>query len=137
MTSIRIERPISFFNMLRSYGIYVDGKKIGTIDNGETKIFQIEPGEHTIYAKIDWCYSPHVKINIEENDIQFLQLSTFKYAGVSLLIFIAVLFFNLIITYFIKTDASIINVVYLAFLLFLIYHFTFGRKKYLRLKQRV
>ena len=51
MTKIRIERNSEWNNKAREIRIYIDGKKVGTIDNGKTQEYEIESGKHEIYAK--------------------------------------------------------------------------------------
>jgi hypothetical protein len=55
MATIIINRTSEYLNLMRNYGIYIDGKKIDTIANGETKEFNISVGHHSLYTKIDWC----------------------------------------------------------------------------------
>jgi len=39
---------------LRGYKVVVDGKTVGKVGNGETVSFEIAPGHHEIYLKMDW-----------------------------------------------------------------------------------
>ena len=56
-TVLNITRLKSFISSLRSFTIVVDGKEIGTIKVGETVRLSVEPGNHRIFLKIDWCRS--------------------------------------------------------------------------------
>ncbi len=98
MGKIIINRSNEFSNYIRSVEIHLDDKKIGSIKNGESKTFEVAPGKHVLKAKIDWCTSNeiHLEIDLEE---------TLRYnlTGTNP-------FFNL-------------------------YYITFGRKRYLKLKQ--
>lgn len=67
MATIRIKRTNEYSNLLRDYKIFIDGQQVGTIANGETKDFSTTVGQHTVTAKIDWCSSPDVSIDVKEN----------------------------------------------------------------------
>ncbi len=54
MTKIKIERNSEWNNKGREIGIYIDGEKVKTINEGETQDYAIENGKHEFYAKIDW-----------------------------------------------------------------------------------
>lgn len=58
---------------LRSYRIMLDGKRIGSIKNGQTRTFSIIPGRHELVVKIDWCRSNSMNLEIREG--QTLQAS--------------------------------------------------------------
>ena len=67
MATIRIKRMNEYSNLMRDYKIFIDGQQVGTIANGETKSFSTTAGQHTVTTKIDWCSSPDVTIDVEEN----------------------------------------------------------------------
>lgn len=51
MATIIINRTSEYLNRLRDYGVYIDGKKVGTIANGETKEFNVSTGQHSVFMK--------------------------------------------------------------------------------------
>ena len=61
MSKLIIKRVSEWKNKMRDIRIYLDGNKIGTIRNGEIKGFEIEPGQHSLKAKIDRCGSKTIK----------------------------------------------------------------------------
>ena len=70
---LRISRNKQYYDYLRKYKIILDGKLIGKIAKDELKSFNIEPGNHTIYLKIDWCRSNKINFHVSENeDINFI-----------------------------------------------------------------
>ena len=75
MAKINIQRTSEYNNRMRDYQIYIDNKKVGTIENGENKDFEIEEGTHIIEAKIDWCGSPKVTIEIKTTVCRILNKS--------------------------------------------------------------
>lgn len=51
---IEVTRIKQNANKARAIKIYINNKKVGTIKNGETKVFDIDTDDNEIYAKIDW-----------------------------------------------------------------------------------
>ena len=62
-----IKREVQWVDSLRKYKICVDDQEIGVISIGEKKDFEIKPGEHEIFLKIDWGRSNKLSFNIKEN----------------------------------------------------------------------
>lgn len=81
MPIIKIQRPNEILNRFRNYHIYIDGQKIEEIANGETKDFQITEGKHSVIAKIDWCSSSEINIDIAETQTKIFKVSGFKNAN--------------------------------------------------------
>ena len=66
MAKMTIERSSEWINKFRDIGIYLDGKKLDVIANGEIKSFDLSPGRHSIYSKIDWITSRELTFDIDE-----------------------------------------------------------------------
>ncbi|MCF6132196.1 hypothetical protein [Flavobacterium wongokense] len=75
MPKIIIKRTSEFANKFRSIGLYINNKKIGSIQDGKSLEFDIEPGSHLIEAKIDWCSSNVIHVDIKDNETQRFLLS--------------------------------------------------------------
>ncbi|CAN5332548.1 hypothetical protein BH23BAC2_BH23BAC2_18270 [soil metagenome] len=128
-----MKRKSQWANKMREIGLYLNGEKIGTIDDGETKEFEIKPGLHHLHAKIDWCGSPTKEIVIKQNDIQYVELTGFKKSQwllPSLLIFAGI---SLILIYLNIDTIFITYAIIVPLLLYLFYFVTVGRKRYLEL----
>ena len=82
MTKLIITRTSEWNNKAREFGIYLNDKKIGVIDDGEKKEFEIEPGIYKINGKIDWCKSPKIEFDITENESKEIEISGFKYGNI-------------------------------------------------------
>ena len=82
MTKLIITRTSEWNNKAREFGIYLNDKKIGVIDDGEKKEFEIEPGIYKINGKIDWCKSQKIEFNITENESKEIEISGFKYGNI-------------------------------------------------------
>lgn len=65
--TIEIERESCFVGCILTFSVFVDGKKIGQLKNGEKKRFQLKPGLHEVYIKANWLYSP--KVTFALNDL--------------------------------------------------------------------
>lgn len=135
MAKINITRTSTYINRQRDYQLYLDGKKIGTIANGQTKQFETTAGQHSLVAKIDWCSSETVSFTLNESETQDLIVDGFKHAswmmpvaiGSIALHFVLNLFFDFYYTIFLVIPAFLI----------LLYYLTIGRKNYLQLKEVV
>ena len=133
MATINIQRKKEYINGARSYNIYIDGQKAGTIANGETKEFITTAGQHTITAKIDWCSSPDIVINTDDNSIKTLTVGGFKNSNRMMLIASGIIALHFIL----KLVFNIDHTVYLLFpvFIFYVYILTIGRKKYVNLTE--
>ena len=64
---IRIARGASYKDvMLRPYRIYINGVYRGKIKKNETKDFEVKNGKHEICAKIDWCRSNKLRVEVKD-----------------------------------------------------------------------
>ena len=60
--AITLFRIAESSNIIRSYHVEIDGKRIGSIKVGEVQHFPVDPGEHTLTIQIDWCRSHPLKV---------------------------------------------------------------------------
>ena len=136
MSKLIIKRTSEWINLARKFGIYIDDKKIGTISHGETKEFEINPGEHKIKAKIDWCGSQKLEFNIADNEIKEMEIGGFKNGKTIMPVGFVVMGLLFLITYFLKIESKFF--ILLAFLVFLypLYYTTIGRNKYLTIREK-
>lgn len=65
---LTISRDKTYRDKLRSYKIMIDGNCYEEIKCGEIKNINLDPGNHTIYLKIDWCRSNKIDFTILENE---------------------------------------------------------------------
>lgn len=131
MAKIRIERNSEWNNKARAIGIYINGEIAGAINDGETKEYPIENGSHEVYAKIDWCSSQKVKLNISENETVILRLTGFKYGTWILPIIFGILLLYFLGIYMLNFDMKfLIWIMGIAFL-YPMYFITFGKNRYL------
>ena len=136
MAKLIIKRTSEWNNRMRGIGIYLDGEKIGAIGNGEIKEFEIEPGEHTLKSKIDWCGSETLKMNLTDNETKKVELSGFKLGKFMMPIALIISIIYFAFGEKLNLDSMLFLVLILPFGLYLVYHLTLGRNKYLRLEEK-
>ena len=133
MATIKIKRSGDFFNLMRSYKIFIDGHFAGKIYNGKSLEFPTTAGQHVVVAKIDWCSSPDCSISIDSDETKALTVGSFKYGSWLMILGIALIpLLPLLgsLTGFGHKIFFLMPIILLPF-----YYMTFGRKKYLTLKE--
>ena len=133
MATIKLQRTSEYVNLYRDYHIYLDGEKIGTLSNGETKEFETTDGQHSLIAKIDWCSSPTLTFYVDKLKTKQIKVGGFKYSNWTMIIGFLLLVLGFVLNYLFDNEWSIFLPIP-AFLL-LIYYFTLGKNKYLTLKE--
>jgi len=79
MALLKIVRNPRSPDRFRAYQIFLDGKRISTIRNGQTKELSVSPGQHELSARIDWCGSNALRFTISEGEKPvFLIQSNFR-----------------------------------------------------------
>ena len=69
MQQLVITRGSGFIGFLRKISVYVDGNKVGTIENRQTKTFELKPGKHIVYTKVEYdsmFQSNEIEVFLEE-----------------------------------------------------------------------
>ena len=133
MATIKLNRTNEYNNRIRDYKIYLNKELIGTISNGETKEFNVKPGNQEIYAKIDWCYSPTLKIELNDNETLNLKVGGFKNGIWIMPISISIILIHFILSFLFKFNYLIFLVI--PVFLLMIYYISIGRKNYLTLNK--
>lgn len=134
MATIRLNRTSAYVNRLRNYSVVIDGQKVGTIADGESKAFDVSPGRHSIVTTIDWCSSPTITFDISDDEVKNFQAGGFKQARwlmpTTLLVFFS--------SYLVNWKFGLAYVFYIAIpaFLFFIYYLTVGRNQYLSLAEK-
>jgi len=125
MATMVLNRTSEYANRLINFGVFVDGKKVGTIANGETKKFDVLSGQHTLVTKIDWCSSPTLVFSIGDNEIKNFKVGGFRNASWLVPTALIIIILSYIVSY-------LFYLVIPVFLL-IVYYLTIGRKRYLTL----
>jgi len=65
MASITVQRELGgFTDHLRSYKVVLDGEVVGRLLAGEYCAFEVAPGSHELFLKIDWGRSEKVIVSL-------------------------------------------------------------------------
>ena len=129
MATIIIKRPYRIFDRNRHFQIFLDGKIIGAVANGQRMEFETTQGQHSVFAKVGWCKSQEHSFKLNEIIKKELTVDIFKYGNRIYTIIISSIVLNLIFILAHKPAIGIILMI--APLLFLFYYWTIGRNKYL------
>ena len=108
MSKLIITRTSEWNNRAREFGIYIDNEKIGTISNGETQEFDIEPGKHKINGKIDWCKSPIMEFEIVSNESKEIEIGGFKNSKIIMPIGLAIMPLFFLIKFLLKIESNLL-----------------------------
>ena len=133
MANLIIERKHEWTSMARSYRIYVNGEKVGSIGNGQMKSFPLEPGKHIIQARIDWCGSTKHEIDLDNETIVSYRIASFKYAQLIPIIAIICYVIHVVLTYILGFKGQVTLVPFFLLMTYMFYYLTIGRNRYLRL----
>lgn len=133
MATIRLKRTSEYNNRMRDYKIFIDRQQVGTIANGETKDFPTTVGQHIVTAKVDWCSSPDISVDINDNQTKNLKVGGFKYGQILMPVGLGLIVLHFILSKFADFDYTIFLVAPL--FLLMVYYLTIGRKKYLTLEE--
>jgi hypothetical protein len=139
-TKIIITRKSEWMNRLRSYTIFIDGAEAGFVKNGSSEEFNVQPGEHTVYCKLNWFYSPEFKTAIHPDEIEYLRVkSGMRFYYVFVFLFLA----GILVNFYYKQSHIhrpqwvwwMVICTLVPYILYILYYFTIGRKKYFILEK--
>jgi hypothetical protein len=135
MSKLIVNRRSEWANRARAIGLYLDGKKIGAIKNGESKEFDLKAGNYKLKAKIEWCGSQVNDFEIKENENTKIELTGFS-KNKWILPFLIIIQISLLI---LSTYFEIPDVIMITFstcvLIYILFPVSFGRNHYLKLNQ--
>jgi len=136
MGKLIIDRRSEWINRGRIIGLYLNKEKIGTIENGESKEFELEPGNYNLKAKIDWCGSQNYNFEFEGNEVKTVELTGFPKSKWAMPILIVIQLVLLGLSYIININEYFMMAFSFSLLIYLFYPITFGRNHYLKLIER-
>lgn len=131
MAKLIITRTSEWNNKAREFGIYLNDRKIGVIDDGEKKEFEIESGDYKIHGKIDWCKSQKFEFKIAENESKEIEISGYKYGHLVIRISLAVMLIYFLLMNFFDISLNFLIFIVAAGFLYPMYYITFGKNRYL------
>ncbi len=120
MKQVTIKRPIESFNKNCSYAIIISGNKIAEINNGETKVIEVNDDSDEVQAKIYWCGSNKMSMDQGQNSVEITGNKFFNkwlpFSG-SLLIILGLAFTINHEIAWLKTLGIVLMILYLFFLI--------------------
>ncbi len=96
ITTLQITRPKIYMAMGVSHKIFVDGKEVGELHNGETSAFSIPAGRHIVSVRQDWvshsnplplhCFPAQtIRLQVRQNNPALQFVATATWVGLLLL----------------------------------------------------
>jgi hypothetical protein len=67
-STISVIRPASGSSRYRAFKIVIDGKRVGDLRRGEQRMFMVSPGQHQVWAEIDWCRSQRLQLEVSRGE---------------------------------------------------------------------
>lgn len=71
---VRLVRSWNYKNSQRGYWVFIDGAKVGVINNGEIVECLVNAGHHSVTLKIDWCKSNTIKVVVGKGQTAVLEV---------------------------------------------------------------
>jgi hypothetical protein len=65
---IRINRTSQFTALFTPIAVYIDDRKVGALGNHEQGQYEVEPGAHTLYLKLDNFKSKPIPLRLHAGD---------------------------------------------------------------------
>ncbi len=75
MAKIIVNRSSSIFNGVRSFDVWIDNSKVGSVKNGSSEEFDIAEGEHIVQCKLMWYTSNPVPVNLKSDQVKVLRVT--------------------------------------------------------------
>jgi hypothetical protein len=132
MSKIRVFRKKELLNLKREISFFVNDTEY-LIGSNDSIDINLEPGSYSIQTKIDWIKSDLKQLIVKGNKSYSIQLKPFISNNIY---YIFSSFLPLVNFFMYKVNSLLfwaINVVILVNLLYFIYYFTIGKKKYITL----
>lgn len=76
MPILRFQRPTQLADSLRAYRLFIDGVFVGEINTGSEVEFEVSAGLHEVIARIDWCSSNRLEVDIPERSVRSLEVGS-------------------------------------------------------------
>ena len=65
MSKIKVTREHApWRDRARGYKVLIDGRQAGSLRQGDAATYTVEPGNHTVQMKIDWCTSRRLPVEV-------------------------------------------------------------------------
>lgn len=140
MAKLIINRKPGFGQRLRRFDVYIDGSKAGEVSKGAAEEFTVNPGRHTVEAKLGWHGSNRYEVEISGDEVKFLAVGTnmkgfwFFYTLLLAALFAPILFRSAGLEKSAVFEGTRVGVLIVVSLYFF-YKFIIRRKTYLKIEE--
>jgi hypothetical protein len=139
-TKIILTRKSAWLNRLRPIRILIDRAEAGSISNGSSEEFVVDPGIHKIQCQLSWYQSREFDVDIKPDQIIYLKVrNAAKLYWPLYFLLLAAIFASFIYKGH-QSDrpewllpAQILLM--LPFILYVLYYISIGRKKYFAIEE--
>jgi hypothetical protein len=134
MAKIIIHRHKEFINRARNFKIVLDINEAGTLAYNSILELNVSEGSHILKAKIDWCESQELTLDINDNEVKEYEVKSFTLGKYLSPLPLVIILFDFLLKRFFNFEYLIYLIVPLA--LIMLYYLTIGRNHYLVLKEK-
>lgn len=135
MAKLIIKRKKELINSMRDIELFLDQTLLGTISNGKTEVFDLEPGTYKLKAEIDWCGSGVQEVEIKDGETRIIELSAYKHSNFLLPALLLAGLLGVVLDNLFQPDLSFLAwIILVPGFLYMLYYISFGKNEYLRLK---
>lgn len=135
MPKLVIKRNSEWANKMRSFELYLNGRKFADIKDKQVVSFEIPEGKYQLLARIDWCGSKPLNIEIAEGKIKRVEVKGFIFSKylLPLAVTTGLLYFGIYFKY--NINSLFLATLIMFFFGYMLYFMSFGRNQYLRLEE--
>ncbi len=65
---IEVRHAANWFGLHRSIEVSIDGYRVGSVGRKTPGRYRVAPGRHTLEARMDWCRTQSVSIDMDANE---------------------------------------------------------------------
>ncbi len=135
MPKLIIKRNSEWANKMRSFDLYLNGVKFTEIKDKQVLSFEIPEGQYQLQAKIDWCGSQPLYIELKEGELKRVEVRGFIFSNhlFPVTVVVCILYFVLYLRY--NINSLVLATLMMLMFGYLTYFISFGRNHYLRLRE--
>lgn len=134
MAKLKVTLEPEWNKRTKKIDIFTNGQEIGSVNNGETREFEIPAGTYKVQAKTGWCGSKAYDLSIGDTETKAINVALFKYGN-----FVIPIFLLILVVHFVALglfNVKFIVLFTIPFALILTYYRTFGKDDYLTIKEK-
>ena len=135
MAKLIIKRKKEWNNQARKFKVFINGEVVDRIGNGEIKEIELEQGKYKVIAKMDWMSSPDFEVELYGDKSKTIEISTYKLGRYLIPFLFGLLVLALVLEHVFHVEVRFLFYFFIPPLLVSIYYSTFGRKKFIEIKE--